>query len=66
MKVISASDFLFSLALFAFYFYQGTRFMAAPATLLSVFASVGLAQWINRQLNAFVKNEGHSKEVLQG
>lgn len=57
---------LFSLILFTFYFYQGTRFMAAPATLLCVFASVGLAQWINRQINAFVKNEGHSKEVLQG
>lgn len=47
---------LFSLVLFTFYFYQGTRFMAAPATLLCVFASVGLAQWIDLQIDAFVKN----------
>jgi hypothetical protein len=38
----------FSLLLFTFYFYQGARFMAAPATLLGVFASAKLAGWIQR------------------
>ena len=37
-----------SLLLFTFYFYQGARFMAAPATLLGVFASAQLAGWIER------------------
>ena len=37
-----------SLLLFTFYFYQGARFMAAPVTLLSVFASAQLAGWIER------------------
>ncbi len=41
---------LFSLALFTFYFYQGTRFMAAPATLLVVFTSVSVAEWINQRI----------------
>jgi hypothetical protein len=35
-----------SLLLFTFYFYQGARFMAAPATLLAVFASAQLAGWV--------------------
>jgi hypothetical protein len=35
-----------SLVLFTFYFHQGTRFMAAPATLLIIFTSIHLAQWI--------------------
>jgi hypothetical protein len=33
-----------SLAIFGLYFYQGTRFMAGPATLLTVLASVWLAE----------------------
>lgn len=33
-----------SLLVFGFYFYQGTRFMAGPATLLTVLASVWLAE----------------------
>lgn len=37
-----------SLLLFTFYFYQGARFMAAPMTLLCVFASAKLAGWIER------------------
>jgi hypothetical protein len=37
-----------SLVLFTFYFYQGARFMAAPATVLSVFAAAQLAGWIER------------------
>ena len=37
-----------SLLLFTFYFYQGARFMAAPATLLGVFAAAQLAGWIER------------------
>jgi hypothetical protein len=35
---------LFSLLVFGVYFYQGTRFMAGPATLLTVLASVWLAE----------------------
>lgn len=35
-----------SLLLFTFYFYQGARFMAGPVTLLAVFASAKLAEWI--------------------
>jgi hypothetical protein len=35
----------FSLLLCTFYFFQATRFMAAPATLLAVFASAKLAEW---------------------
>ncbi len=42
---------LLSLCLFTFYFYQGARFMAAPATLICVFCSVGLAGWIERGTN---------------
>jgi hypothetical protein len=41
---------LFSLALFTFYFYQGTRFMAAPATLLVIFTSVSIAEWVNQRI----------------
>ncbi|MGH9903815.1 MAG: hypothetical protein ACRD68_18555, partial [Pyrinomonadaceae bacterium] len=41
----------FSLLLFTFYFYQGTRFMAAPATLLLIFASVNTARWLARLIN---------------
>lgn len=37
-----------SLLLFTFYFYQGARFMAAPVTLLCVFASAKLAGWMER------------------
>ena len=37
-----------SLLLFIFYFYQGARFMAAPVTLLCVFACAKLAGWIER------------------
>jgi hypothetical protein len=33
-----------SLLVFSVYFYQGTRFMAGPATLLTVLASVWLAE----------------------
>lgn len=33
-----------SLLVFEFYFYQGTRFMAGPATVLTVLASVWLAE----------------------
>ena len=42
---------LLSLCLFAFYFYQAARFMAAPATLLGIFACVSLAGWIERRTN---------------
>jgi 4-amino-4-deoxy-L-arabinose transferase-like glycosyltransferase len=38
----------FSLLLFTFYYYQGARFMAAPATLLGVLASAKLAGWLGR------------------
>ena len=38
--VVTASTLL----LFEFYYYQGTRFMAGPATLLIVLASVWLAE----------------------
>jgi hypothetical protein len=34
-----------SLAFYCVYFYQGTRFMAAPATLLAIYSGVGLAHW---------------------
>ncbi|MEA2637912.1 MAG: hypothetical protein QOE18_969 [Chloroflexota bacterium] len=39
---------LLSLIVFAVYFYQGTRFMAGPATLLTVLASVWLAETADR------------------
>lgn len=38
-----------SLLLFTFYFHQGTRFMAAPATLLVVFSALNLARWLESQ-----------------
>ncbi len=37
-----------SLLVFGLYFYQGTRFMAGPATLLTVLASVWLAELVTR------------------
>jgi hypothetical protein len=37
-----------NLVFFVFYFYQGARFMAAPATLLAVFASAEVGKWIGR------------------
>lgn len=39
-----------SLVFFTFYYYQGARFMAAPATLLGVFAAAKIAQWIEERL----------------
>ena len=33
-----------------FYFYQGARFMAGPATLLAIGGSVGLGRWIETRL----------------
>lgn len=57
---------LFSLLLFTFYFYQGTRFMATPATLLCVFASVGLAQWINQRIAAFAGNKNSNTKFSMG
>lgn len=41
-----------SLLLFTFYFHQGTRFMAAPATLLLVFSAIHLAQWLEPRVRA--------------
>ena len=38
----------FSVLFYTFYFYQGTRFMAAPATILAVYSSVQLAEWLER------------------
>lgn len=34
-----------NLAFYCVYFYQGTRFMAAPATLLAMYSAVGITQW---------------------
>jgi 4-amino-4-deoxy-L-arabinose transferase-like glycosyltransferase len=39
-----------SLFVFVFYYYQGTRFMAGPATVLTVLASVWLAEFAGRLL----------------
>lgn len=41
-----------SLLLFTFYFHQGTRFMAAPATLLLVSSAIYLAQWLEPRFKA--------------
>lgn len=38
----------FTLPLFIFYYYQATRFMAAPMMLLGIFASAMLAGWFGR------------------
>jgi hypothetical protein len=38
-----------SLGLYMGNFYQSERFMAAPATLLTIFAGVALAQWAERR-----------------
>jgi hypothetical protein len=34
-----------SLVFYCVYYYQGTRFMAGPATLLVIYSGVGLADW---------------------
>ena len=47
-----------SLLLFTFYFYQGARFMAAPATLLGVFAAAQLAGWIERGAGVPLPSDG--------
>jgi hypothetical protein len=39
---------ILSMAFFTFYFYQATRFMAAPATALGILTSASLAGWISR------------------
>lgn len=46
-----------SLPLFTFYFHQGTRFMSAPATLLLVFSSVGIARWAESKVG--LTRKGH-------
>jgi hypothetical protein len=38
-----------SFIFFVFYFYQGARFMAAPATLLGVFGVVKVVDWMERR-----------------
>jgi hypothetical protein len=38
-----------NLLFFLFYFWQGARFMAAPATLLGIFGVVKLTNWIEPQ-----------------
>jgi hypothetical protein len=38
---------VFTLAIFTFYFYQGARYMAGPATLLAVFASTALVELVD-------------------
>jgi hypothetical protein len=40
---------VFTVGLYAVHFYQSERFMAAPATLLTVFAAVALAGWVDRK-----------------
>ncbi len=47
-----------SLLLFTFYFHQGTRFMAGPATLLLIFSAVSLAQWIGRRTSLTWQRRG--------
>ncbi len=39
---------MMSLMLYTFYFHQGTRFMAAPATLLLIYAAVAGARCAKR------------------
>ena len=36
----------FTLGLYTLYFYQGSRFLAAPATLLLAFSGTAVAQWL--------------------
>jgi hypothetical protein len=38
------------LVFFGVYYYQATRFMAAPATALAIFSSVQIAEWIEHAL----------------
>jgi hypothetical protein len=40
---------IFSLVFYAFYVAQGSRFMAAPVTLLVVYSSVVVAQWAKQR-----------------
>lgn len=51
---------ILSLIFYTVYFYQGARFIAAPATLLAVYASVVLAHWIGKIVNPheWQKKEG--------
>jgi hypothetical protein len=35
---------------YLFYYYQSARYIAAPAALLVIFSSVGLAEWVHRGL----------------
>jgi hypothetical protein len=42
-----------SLVPFVLYFYQGARFMAAPATVLLVLSGVALSDWITRLVARF-------------
>lgn len=52
-----------NLLLFTFYFYQGTRFMAGPATLLIIFTSVNAAQWAERRIKLGRKNQSGKSEL---
>ena len=38
-----------SLSMYAFYFYQGARFMAGPATLLVIFTAASIAGWAEKK-----------------
>lgn len=53
-----------SFAFFCFYHYQGVRFMAAPATLLTVFASVMLAGWGARLIDTVAPEAGEAVEEV--
>jgi hypothetical protein len=52
MAQFSAVLIALTLGLFIFYFYQGTRFMAGPATLLDIFAATYFTEWIELGMTA--------------
>jgi hypothetical protein len=45
-----------SLILYTGYFYQGSRFMAAPVTLLGIYSSVSIAQWIRQRASHWISS----------